>query len=159
MTSNDRKENGEAQVDRQKKFQVNDKNRKTKNWEDKIQLGNPFEEYREDFFRFLSEFESMWDGHLGWIRIAKHWIGLTADDTHPIQCAPYIYGLYPQELEWMGIAKMLAMDNIEPTQTEWAAPVVFALKSMVCYSSVSNIWSWTRWTYGTLIQYRSWLSA
>lgn len=101
--------------------EINNKTRKYKNRKGRIRLGYPFQEYEEDFVNMVSEFDAVWDGHLGWSSIAILRIELTSDDNRPIHAAPYRAGPKPQEFERSEIERMLAMTVIEPAQTEWAA--------------------------------------
>ena len=76
----------------------------------------------------LSEFAEMWDGQLGTITAAKHRIDLDPPDSIPIHSVPYRAGPKAREFEKQEIQKMLSMNVIEPAQSEWAAPIVFAPK-------------------------------
>lgn len=74
------------------------------------------------------EFQSMWDGHLERVNTAKHRIELRPENTQPIYCTPLWAGQKAREFEKTEIEEMLPKKVIEPTQTEWAAPIVFTLK-------------------------------
>lgn len=45
-------------------------------------------EIKGEFSETLSDFELMWDGHLGRIDIAKHWILLSPADAKQTHSAP-----------------------------------------------------------------------
>lgn len=70
----------------------------------------------------------MWDGHLGRKSTAKHRVELVDPNTPPVPSAPYRAGPKARELEKTEINKVLAENIIEPAQTEWASPIVFAPK-------------------------------
>lgn len=59
ITIIDGKKNGGAHMDHHKQVKTIDETRKNKNGRDEIRLDYPFEEYRQDLDRMLSEFESM----------------------------------------------------------------------------------------------------
>lgn len=64
-------------------------------------LGNPTKECRKELVRALSELESMWDSHDGWVSIVENWIDLTSSTAHPIHRTPYRTRLKAQILnEW-----------------------------------------------------------
>ena len=69
----------------------------------------------------------MWDGHLGLIKSTEHRIQLEKDAI-PAYQQPYRAGPKQRELEKAEIDKMLSLDVIEPANSEWAAPIVFAPK-------------------------------
>lgn len=76
----------------------------------------------------LEQFQSMWDGRLGTIKAAKHRIELTPPNARPIHSVPYRAGPVARTFEKTEIDRLLRMDVIEPAQTEWASPIVFAPK-------------------------------
>lgn len=69
----------------------------------------------------------MWDGHLGTVNITTHRIEIEPDSKSSLQ-RPYRAGPRQRELEKEEVHKMLAAGVIEPSISEWAAPVVFAPK-------------------------------
>lgn len=73
----------------------------------------------------------MWRGHLGRIIVAKHRIKLIQPDTdtEPVNSATYRAASVPWEYEKNKIDEMLVENIIKPTQTKWAAPIVFVPKS------------------------------
>lgn len=56
---------------------------------------------------------------------------------HPIRSAQYRAGSIAPRPKRMEADMMLAMHAIMPAQTEWAASIVFATKTMDHYSSAS----------------------
>lgn len=68
----------------------------------------------------LSQFQSIWHGHLSCIHVAKHRVELLHLDS-----APYRAGPNTREFEKPETDKMLVENIIKPAQTEKAAPIVF----------------------------------
>lgn len=66
----------------------------------------------------LCDFESMWNGNLGQINIAKHRMKLFQVDARPIHSALYRAGSKARESEKKELDKMLSDEIIEPAQTE-----------------------------------------
>lgn len=55
-------------------------------WQDKLQIGKDFEEYRPRIVELLSAFEDMWNGRLGHVNLSKHriqWTPETNQHTSP----------------------------------------------------------------------------
>lgn len=115
-----------------------DNQRLAHNWRDKVDLSNNHGQYRQQLIDMLSEFESMWDGHLGRISTAKHRIELSDPNTAPVLSAPPHDGPKTREFERIEVDKMLAENVIEPAQTEWASPIVFTPKMMELSDSAST---------------------
>ena len=69
----------------------------------------------------------MWDGRLGNVDAAKHRIKLVPG-TKTVFQTPYRAGPKQRELEKMEIYKMKDAGAIEPSTSEWAAPLVFSPK-------------------------------
>lgn len=76
----------------------------------------------------LSGVQSMWDGHLGQVRIAKCRIELTDECIQPTHSAPHPVEPESRKFEKAEIHKMLLQRLIDSAQTEWVAPTVFAPK-------------------------------
>lgn len=71
------------------------------------------------FLNIFSEFQHMWDGHLGLIKAATRLIELTSIAERLIHLAPYLAGRRARrEFEEYEIDKMLAMHVIEPATVE-----------------------------------------
>ena len=75
----------------------------------------------------LRKHEHLWSGKLGKISAVKHHINLTPG-ARPFKSAPYRAGPKTRELEEFEVKKQLAAGVIEPSNSEWAAPVLFAPK-------------------------------
>lgn len=70
------------------------------------------------------QFENMSDDYLGPIKTVQLRIELDKTDSRPICSAP-CQGRKPREFEKKEINEMLAIDVIDPAQTEWASSIVF----------------------------------
>ena len=75
----------------------------------------------------LRRYRSLWDGQLGTIRQTEHRIQLKPGAT-PVRQHPYKAGPRAREMEREQVARMLKLDVIEPTTSEWASPVVMVPK-------------------------------
>ena len=123
------KENQETKFARHRNVDKSDEKRLEEDWRDEINFNDKkYAEFKEPFLDMMSNFSDMWDGRLGTITAAKHRIDLDPVDSRPIHSAPYRAGPKAREFEKQEIQKMLAMNVIEPAQSEWAAPIVFAPK-------------------------------
>lgn len=80
-------------------------------------IANAYIKFKDEFIDNLSDFKSMWDGHLGRVRNAKHWIGLSESDAKPINSSLYHTGPKARELEKKKIGKMLSRRVIESAET------------------------------------------
>ena len=103
------------------------KNEKT-DWRTLINFNDEYAEYRDEFISMLEKYESMWDGHIGQITVAKHRIDLVDEGMRPIHAHPYRAGPKRRELEKAELDNMLKEGIAEPATTEWASPIVFAPK-------------------------------
>ena len=98
-----------------------------KDWTEELQIGDEYQERRSEIIDTLSPFQSMWDGHLGHVKDVKHRITLT-ENARPYFQHPYRAGPDMREAERTEIQRMLQLDVIEPSNSPWAAPTVFAPK-------------------------------
>lgn len=98
------------------------------NCREKVNVGQSYDGYRQEIIKMLQEYKDMWDGRLGQLGIAKHRIVLTSTDIWPINFVPYRAGRKEREFEKMEIDKMIRMNVIEPRDSEWASPFLFAPK-------------------------------
>lgn len=90
----------------------------------------------------LTEFEVMWDGHLGRINLSKYQIDLLNDQSSPVRSISY--QAEPGARQFLAAEKnwMLAEKVIKPATTEWAAPNVFGTKnggSLRCCMDYRNL--------------------
>ena len=73
----------------------------------------------------LKQHEELWSGKLGEITATKHSIRLI-EGARPSQSAPYLAGPKTRELEKEEVRRQLEAGLIEESNSEWAAPVLFA---------------------------------
>lgn len=66
------KESRESQMHRRNVVRDDDSRKGALNWQEKVKISNKFSSYRGDFIKTLTEIQSMWDGDLGRIIVAKH---------------------------------------------------------------------------------------
>lgn len=69
--------------------------------------------------------EKIWSGHLGDIKIFSHRIELKAGN-HPLHQQPYCAGPEQNDLIKEHVKKILAAEDIEAGQIDWASPVDMA---------------------------------
>lgn len=117
-----------SQITRHTEVANEDAKRQREDWREHVEVGAAYEYLRPEINSLLTEFTSMWDGHLGTIQTVKHRIDLDPPKAKPIHSAPYRAGPAARQLEREEIDKMLRMGVIEPAQTEWASPIVFVPK-------------------------------
>lgn len=70
----------------------------------------------------------MWNGHLGTIKATAHRIKLM-EDAKPSFLPPYRAGLTQREPKKKELNLMLKVEVIEPSISQWAAPVVCATET------------------------------
>lgn len=97
-------------------------------WKDEVHLLHDYPKYRIEDINMLLEFESMWDAPLDSVDAAQPRIELSPEDTRSVHYAAYRTRTRACKSRKNEIANMLALEVIEPAQTEWASPIVFALK-------------------------------
>ena len=94
---------------------------------DDIDLSSVDKSYHKRIRAMLRKHESMWSGRLGKITVTEHRIDLVPG-ARPHKAQPRRSGLKERELMEFEIDKQLIADVIEPTVSEWAAPVLFVPK-------------------------------
>lgn len=75
----------------------------------------------------LLQFLSIWDRHLGRIGTIKHKIK-SLPSSNPVYSTPFRSGPTGPNFQQFEVEEMLSQNNINPPQTEWETPVVFAPK-------------------------------
>lgn len=96
-------------------------------WTEQVQIDAEYLEYRDDLLALLEPLADMWDGHLGTVNITQHRIESTPDSKPSTQNV-YRSALPQRQMEKETIQKMLEEGFIEPSISEWVAPIVFAPK-------------------------------
>lgn len=116
-----------------------------KDWFKDVQLPAKFEEHHPAFLDIVKEFQSMWDGHLEHIFVAKLLIDLISDEVWPVHFTLYQAMPAARQFTTAEMNPMLSEKVIEPVTRKWAAPVVFAtnkqgsLRICVHYSKVKIV--------------------
>lgn len=75
----------------------------------------------------LSKYATRWDGHLGRILVTEYRIQLSKD-SNLMYSLPYRTRPRQRQLEWDKVNKMVKDNVTKLTITNWASPIVFALK-------------------------------
>jgi len=75
----------------------------------------------------LEKHRALWSGHLGSIKATEHRIELKPG-SKPVRLNPYRTGPQTEELMKAQVDRMLKLEVIEPSQSQWARPVVFIPK-------------------------------
>lgn len=96
-------------------------------WKEKIDVNHLDDEQQVKLFDVLSNFSSLWNGQLGTVEGVKHRID--TGDSHPVWSMPYRAGPAQRNLEKKEVTRMLELDMIEPSDAEWASPVVLVPKA------------------------------
>lgn len=105
-----------------------DEERLEQDWRNEAVTSDDYEEAKDEFIKMLSEFEMIWDGHLGRIQNAKHRIALSPADAKPIQSALYWASPKARHFEKNEIYIMFSEEFIEPVQIEWTSAILLAPK-------------------------------
>ena len=83
--------------------------------------------HHKNIRRMLRKHEIFWDGMIGEINITKHSIDLIPG-ARPFKSAPYRDGPKTRKIEQFEIDKQLHAGVIDPSNSSWASPVLFAPK-------------------------------
>ena len=96
-------------------------------WASKIETSHLDAEQTMKLFDVLKPFDTLWKGHLGQIQGVRHHID--TGNSAPVWAMPYRTGLNQRQVVKEEVKRMLDMDVIEPSDAEWASPVVLVPKS------------------------------
>lgn len=121
-----------------------------------LTLPDEYSRYITKCISILTQLKSMSDGHLRSIKAVQHRVELHKTDRQPIHSATYCTGPKATEFEKHEINWILAVDNIEPTQMEWASPIVFVTKKVVSLCCVWTTAIWTQWRFRIHTWYHPW---
>lgn len=113
-----------TQMSRYKAVEKHDSEKLNHDWKSEVQLLDEYAGYREQFLVMLIKFQSMWDGYLGQVNIAKHRTELMYEKTQPINSAPYWVGPMTREFKKAWINETPSKRVIKTAQTELAAPTI-----------------------------------
>lgn len=93
-----------------------------------MKLSEAFDQYEDSFLEMSTEFETICDGHLRLLSIAKQRIELLPNETKPIRCTAYFPGPKARNFQKFETDEMLSMNVIEPAQTKWAPSIIVSSK-------------------------------
>jgi len=82
---------------------------------------------RPQVLSLLEKHRALWSGHLGSIKATEHRIELKPG-SKPVRLNPYRMGPRTRELIEAPVDRILKLEVIEPSQSEWASPVVLIQK-------------------------------
>jgi len=92
-----------------------------------VHTANVPEGLRPQVLSLLEKHRVLWSGHLGTIEATEHRIELTPG-SKPVGLNPYRRGPRTRKLIKAQVDRMLKLEVIEPSQSEWAGPVVLISK-------------------------------
>ena len=95
---------------------------------DDLDLSEAPKHLHERIRAMLRKYQPMWSGKLGEITTTTHHIDLKPG-SRPFATPPYRSGPKERELEIAEIERQRADGVIEPAQSEWASPILFAPKA------------------------------
>lgn len=121
--------------------QNDDANSQSEDCLTETQVSEKWTQDREWILSMMYDFQPTSKGHLGYITAAKHRIELLHDHTKTVHSAPYRAGSKTRELKYPETDKMQRKQAIEPTQTKWTAPILFAPKKTEPSDFASNLGS------------------
>ena len=94
---------------------------------DDLNLDHLLQEQQAKVRETLRPFSDMWSGKLGKIKLTKHRIELK-EGAQPFRCQPYRAGPAMREIENQQVTEMLRDGVIEPSNSEFAGPVLLVPK-------------------------------
>ncbi len=86
----------------------------------------------------LHEFEDMWQGQLGTVKVTEHRIELEPG-SRPVRLPPHRSGHKAREVEKTEVEEMLRLDVIEPASTEWSSPFRPSYRSQTADGAFASI--------------------
>lgn len=92
------------------KLEHRDAEWKPLDWTQEIRIDPKPDSFRDHLIGMMADLESMWNGNLGPINVARDRIELALHETGPVQCAPYRSGLRACELEKIGPIRCLKLE-------------------------------------------------
>lgn len=95
---------------------------------EELTIFDSYKQHKEYLTNMLSEFTHVRDGHLGLISTAQNRMELTSESILPVYCVPHRAVLILRKFSETEINKMVEVDVIKPTATEWTSPRVFVPK-------------------------------
>jgi len=92
-----------------------------------VHNSNVPEALRPQALALLEKHRALWSGHLGSIKATEHQIELKPG-SKPVRLNPFRTGPRTRELIKAQVDRMLELEVMEPSQSEWASPVVLIPK-------------------------------
>lgn len=99
-----------------------------KHWTETVQYIEEYSKWKLSFLSKMIKYESMWDGNLGRIILAKHRINLNPPNASPNHANSYQAGPRRRELDQREVRQMLIAGVAKPAVTKWASLFVFVSK-------------------------------
>lgn len=106
-------EDRESQMTRHHVIQSDDSKRLSEDFGTVVQKSEKYAQCREEFLSMSSNFQSIWDGHLGYIPATKHRLKLPEKHTDPVHSAPNWARSKMRNFEKLEIGKMLKQNVIK----------------------------------------------
>lgn len=116
------------QMERQKNVKCTEAKRPEPDWAGEAKFDEIYDYYKDEFLENLSEFKDRWDEYECRVNAVGHQMDLTTPDVGLTNSALYCARPSGNGLERDKIENSLKMHVIEPSQTEWAAPILFVRK-------------------------------
>jgi len=92
-----------------------------------VHTSNVPEGLRPQVLALLEKSRALWSGHLGSIKATEHLIDLKPG-SKPVRLNPYRMSPRTRELIKAQVDRMLKLEVIEPSQSEWTSPLVLIPK-------------------------------
>jgi len=93
-----------------------------------VHTSNVPEGLRPQVLALLEKHRALWRGHLVSIKATQHRVELKPG-SKPVRLSPYRTGPGTRKLIKAQVDRMLKLEIIEPSQSEWASPVVLIPKT------------------------------
>lgn len=92
-----------------------------------IDLSDADQKHHRSIRTMMKRHEKMWVGSLGNITVTEHHIEMVTD-ARAVKYQPYRSGTRTRQIERLESEKQISAGVIEPTNSEWALPVLFVVK-------------------------------
>lgn len=105
-------------VRQQEQIKVEDDQKLKDNWQQQLKFNLKYDEYQPEFESLMSNYKSIWNGHLGRIFVTKHRIELTTAEHRPVHSPTHRAGPCQRKLEKDEVYKILNEGVAEPANSE-----------------------------------------
>lgn len=133
-------EDWQTQLEHQLEVYSEDAEQKAHDCKEVIKIYPKIDTYCYKFHEMMIDFGSLWDGHVGCIRVAKHSIEQTSNTTRPFHCALYSREPWARGFEKTEIDTMMKLKLFEPAEMWQATLIVFTSKKD---GPLSFLWTMT----------------